>query len=59
MVDPREIDLMALMPCVLENSPAVDYFGDGSFLPLDGPGHAIGHLCGLARTTVDPPTVMM
>ncbi|KAM6510428.1 hypothetical protein FSOLCH5_010868 [Fusarium solani] len=31
--------------------PAVDYFGDGSFYLLDVPGHAIGHICGLARTT--------
>ncbi|EGO53905.1 hypothetical protein NEUTE1DRAFT_103417 [Neurospora tetrasperma FGSC 2508] len=31
--------------------PAVDYFGDGSFYLLDAPGHAIGHMCGLARVT--------
>lgn len=30
---------------------AYDYFGDGSFYLLDSPGHAVGHLCGLARTT--------
>ncbi|KAM3069356.1 hypothetical protein ACMFMF_008573 [Clarireedia jacksonii] len=30
---------------------AFDYFGDGSFYLLDVPGHAIGHMCGLARTT--------
>jgi hypothetical protein len=30
-----------------------DYFGDGSFYLLDVPGHAIGHICGLARTTKD------
>ena len=30
---------------------AFDYFGDGSFYLLDSPGHAIGHLCGLARVT--------
>lgn len=28
---------------------ALDYFGDGSFYLLDAPGHAVGHLCGLAR----------
>ncbi|KAF2151572.1 hypothetical protein K461DRAFT_313448 [Myriangium duriaei CBS 260.36] len=33
---------------------AYDYFGDGSFYLLDSPGHAVGHLCGLARTTVEP-----
>lgn len=31
--------------------PAYDYFGDGSLYLLDSPGHAIGHLCCLARTT--------
>lgn len=35
---------------------AFDYFGDGSFYLLDAPGHASGHMCGLARTTADPPT---
>jgi hypothetical protein len=33
--------------------PAVDYFGDGSFYLLDSPGHAVGHMCALARTTPD------
>lgn len=32
---------------------ANDYFGDGSFYLLDAPGHAIGHLCALARVTED------
>ncbi|KFZ02731.1 hypothetical protein V501_09471, partial [Pseudogymnoascus sp. VKM F-4519 (FW-2642)] len=36
--------------------PAFDYFGDGSFYLLDAPGHAIGHMCALARTTSTPPT---
>ncbi|KFZ03110.1 hypothetical protein V502_11228 [Pseudogymnoascus sp. VKM F-4520 (FW-2644)] len=36
--------------------PALDYFGDGSFYLLDAPGHAIGHMCALARTTATPPT---
>jgi glyoxylase-like metal-dependent hydrolase (beta-lactamase superfamily II) len=38
---------------------AVDYFDDGSFYLLDSPGHAIGHLCGLARTTVNPDTFIL
>ena len=29
----------------------MDFFGDGSFYLLDSPGHAVGHMCGLARTT--------
>lgn len=33
---------------------AFDYFGDGSFYLLDSPGHAIGHMCGLARVTSSP-----
>jgi glyoxylase-like metal-dependent hydrolase (beta-lactamase superfamily II) len=36
------------------NFDAFDYFGDGSFYLLDSPGHAIGHLCGLARVTTSP-----
>jgi glyoxylase-like metal-dependent hydrolase (beta-lactamase superfamily II) len=36
---------------------AHDYFSDGSFYLLDVPGHAIGHMCGLARTT--PTTFML
>lgn len=35
---------------------AMDFFGDGSFYLLDAPGHAVGHLCALARTTADEPT---
>lgn len=31
---------------------AFDFFGDGSFYLLDAPGHAVGHLCALARTDV-------
>lgn len=41
---------------------AYDYFGDGSFYLLDTPGHAVGHMCGLARTTAPldgPPTFVM
>jgi glyoxylase-like metal-dependent hydrolase (beta-lactamase superfamily II) len=32
---------------------ATDYFEDGSFYLLDAPGHAVGHLCGLARVSND------
>lgn len=39
--------------------PAFDYFGDGSFYLLDSPGHAVGHLCGLARTTNNPSTFIL
>lgn len=36
---------------------AHDYFGDGSFYLLDVPGHALGHMCGLVRTT--PTTFLL
>ncbi|KAF2111506.1 beta-lactamase-like protein [Lophiotrema nucula] len=36
--------------------PAFDYFGDGSFYLLNSPGHAIGHISALARTTSNPDT---
>jgi len=36
------------------NFRAFDYFGDGSFYLLEFPGHAIGHLCALARATTSP-----
>ena len=32
---------------------AIDYFGDGSLYVLDTPGHAVGHLSALVRTTKD------
>jgi len=35
---------------------AIDYFGDGSFFFLDAPGHAIGHINALARTSTNPDT---
>ena len=37
---------------------AHDYYGDGSFYLLNTPGHFTGHICALARTTVNPPTFM-
>lgn len=36
---------------MLGRCDAVDFFGDGSFYLLNTPGHAVGHLCGLARTS--------
>lgn len=34
----------------------MDFFGDGSFYLLDAPGHTVGHLAGLVRTTSNPET---
>lgn len=39
--------------------PAFDFFGDGSFFLLDTPGHAIGHMAALARTTSVPDTFIL
>jgi glyoxylase-like metal-dependent hydrolase (beta-lactamase superfamily II) len=33
---------------------AIDYFSDGSFYLLSTPGHALGHISALARTTSSP-----
>ncbi|KAJ6257339.1 Cytochrome P450 monooxygenase andK [Drechslerella dactyloides] len=35
---------------------AIDFFADGSFYLLDAPGHAVGHINALARTTSSPDT---
>lgn len=39
--------------------PALDFYGDGSFYLLDTPGHAVGHMCGLARVTANPSTFIL
>lgn len=38
------------------NMRAIDFFGDGSFFFLDAPGHAVGHINALARTSTNPST---
>jgi glyoxylase-like metal-dependent hydrolase (beta-lactamase superfamily II) len=53
-----EVDF-AKAPLRVGHFEAYDYFGDGSFYLLNAPGHAIGHLNALARTTVDPPTFIL
>lgn len=37
---------------------AFDYFQDGSLYLLDSPGHCVGHLCALVRTTTSPDTFL-
>ncbi|KAH7177108.1 hypothetical protein EDB81DRAFT_836910 [Dactylonectria macrodidyma] len=32
---------------------------DGSFYLLDGPGHTVGHLCAIARTTASPQSFIL
>lgn len=43
----------------LDKFKACDYFDDGSFYLLDAPGHAVGHMMALVRTTVNPDTFTM
>ena len=52
--DVREISFDGNLDVRIGGCLAKDYFGDGSFYLLDTPGHAIGHLCGLARVTAGP-----
>lgn len=49
--DVQELSFDAKTDARLGGCLAKDYFGDGSFYLLDTPGHAIGHICGLARVT--------
>lgn len=42
----------------LGNFQAHDYFGDGSLYILNVPGHAIGHISALVRTTPDTAIVL-
>ncbi|KIW88410.1 uncharacterized protein Z519_10979 [Cladophialophora bantiana CBS 173.52] len=48
-----EVDFSASGDLTVGGFKALDYFGDGSFYIVDAPGHAIGHVCGLARVTPD------
>ncbi|KAH8682080.1 metallo-beta-lactamase superfamily protein [Xylariales sp. PMI_506] len=55
----REIEFNGPQSLAIGRFPAFDFFGDGSFYLLDSPGHAVGHLCGLARTTTNPDTFVL
>lgn len=52
----REINFDEAPPIKIGQFRAIDLFGDGSFFLLDTPGHAVGHLSGLVRTTSSPDT---
>lgn len=51
----QELDFARSPPLKLGRFDAIDYFGDGSFYLVDAPGHAVGHVCGVARVTTGPP----
>ena len=48
----RELDFSA-SSLTVGGLKALDYFGDGSFYLLSAPGHSLGHINALARTTGD------
>ena len=51
----REINFDGDRSLMLGQYKAYDFYGDGSFYLIDSPGHTVGHMCGLARTSADPP----
>ncbi|KEF58597.1 uncharacterized protein A1O9_06523 [Exophiala aquamarina CBS 119918] len=55
----REIDFKNNANCRIGRFPAVDFFEDGSLYLLDTPGHEVGHICALVRTTLHPPTFVL
>lgn len=52
----REVSFEGSSAFKIGNFNAVDYFSDGSLYLLDSPGHAVGHICALARVTTSPDT---
>lgn len=53
----RELDIASLGNGLkIGRFNALDFFGDGSFYLLDTPGHSVGHICGLARTSTSTST---
>lgn len=50
--DVQELDFNA-SDLEIGSLKAIDYFKDGSFYLLSAPGHAVGHINALARTTED------
>ncbi|EGU81280.1 hypothetical protein FOPG_15576 [Fusarium oxysporum f. sp. conglutinans race 2 54008] len=54
-----EIDFKGEKGLKIGKFEAYDFYGDGSFYLLSSPGHAVGHMSALARTTTDPPSFML
>ncbi|KAI4718770.1 Metallo-hydrolase/oxidoreductase [Aureobasidium sp. EXF-10727] len=54
-----EIDFSDARGLRIGGFDAYDFYGDGSFYLLNSPGHAIGHISALARTTAEPSTFML
>ncbi|KAF5709068.1 metallo-beta-lactamase superfamily [Fusarium mundagurra] len=54
-----EIDFSGEAALDIGKFQAYDFYGDGSFYLLNSPGHAVGHMSALARTTADPPSFIL
>jgi glyoxylase-like metal-dependent hydrolase (beta-lactamase superfamily II) len=52
----REVNFAESPQLKIGGFDALDFFGDGSFYLLNTPGHDIGHISGLVRTTTSPDT---
>ena len=48
-----ELDFDQVSTLIIGGLRAIDFFGDGSLYFLDAPGHAVGHINALARTSTD------
>lgn len=65
-IDARALESRALTEISFDDTSqniagfrAHDFFGDGSFYLLDTPGHCLGHMCGLVRTTGGPDSTFV
>jgi glyoxylase-like metal-dependent hydrolase (beta-lactamase superfamily II) len=55
----HEIDFTGEKSLRIGRFQAYDFYGDGSFYLLNSPGHAVGHMSAMARTTADPPSFLL
>jgi glyoxylase-like metal-dependent hydrolase (beta-lactamase superfamily II) len=55
----HEIDFAGAKGLQIGRFQAYDFYGDGSFYLLDSPGHAVGHMSALARTTADTTSFLL
>ncbi|KAL4966973.1 MBL fold metallo-hydrolase [Aspergillus stella-maris] len=54
-----EVDFNGPRSLEIGRMRAHDYFGDGSFYLLDTPGHSVGHLSAVVRTSTNPDTFVI
>ncbi|KAF9885385.1 hypothetical protein FE257_013003 [Aspergillus nanangensis] len=54
-----EVDFSGPQSLKVGRMRAHDYFGDGSLYLLDTPGHSVGHLSAMVRTSANPDTFII